>query len=115
MTEGLNSNERTMSLSDAQWAFAQAQARLIAWAVKQPGYKVTEGCGRCRDLKHHKTGSYHYRGLAKDLNLFIDGIYQTTTKAHTRMGAKWKTLGGTWGGDFVKKDGNHYSWGEIER
>jgi hypothetical protein len=46
------------------------------------------------------------------MNLFIDDKYQTTTEAHRPIGEKWESLGGTWGGRFRNKDGNHYSWGE---
>jgi hypothetical protein len=103
------------SLSDKQWEFAQALQKLLAWAARQPGYKVTLACARCAKPGHHTTNSFHYKGLAIDLNLFIDGAYQRTTKAHDKMGRKWRSLGGTWGGDFEKKDGNHYSWGETSR
>lgn len=58
----------------------------------------------------HKKGSFHYSGLAGDLNLYINGRYQRSTKAHLALGTFWETLGGTWGGHFG--DGNHYSLGE---
>ena len=103
------------SLSDQQWEVVQALTKLLAWAAKQPKYKVTMGCARCARLNHHTANSFHYKGLAIDLNLFIDGEYKRTTKAHTKMGERWEKLGGTWGGRFRKKDGNHYSWGEGMR
>jgi hypothetical protein len=104
-----------MSLSDLQWDFLRAKVQLIIWAKRQRGYKITEGCGRCHVIGHHKRGSFHYKGLAQDFNLFIDDVYQETTEAHERMGEKWESLGGTWGGRFRKPDGNHYSWGETRR
>jgi len=54
--------------------------------------------------------SFHFKKLAIDLDLFIDGVYQETSEAHKPLGDFWKFLGGTWGGDFIKKDGNHYSY-----
>jgi hypothetical protein len=104
-----------MTLSDKQWEFLQALNKLIAWAGRQPNYKVTLACARCANPTHHTQGSFHYKGLAVDLNLFIDGAYQRTTQSHERMGRKWESLGGTWGGRFSSPDGNHYSWGETSR
>jgi hypothetical protein len=51
--------------------------------------------------------SLHGERLAVDLNLFIDGVYQTQTEAYRPLGEKWESLGGTWGGRFG--DGNHFS------
>lgn len=55
--------------------------------------------------------SAHTRRLALDLNLFINGVYQTTTTAHEPLGAYWESLHPLcrWGGRFTSPDGNHYS------
>ena len=65
----------------------------------------------------HKKNSFHYECLAGDLHLYINGIYQRTTKAHEPFGRYWKSLHPmcTWGGDFKRKDENHYSFGEGKR
>ena len=60
----------------------------------------------------HSKKSFHPDRLAIDLNLFKDGKYLMETEDHRPLGEYWKSLGGTWGGDFKRKDGNHYSWGE---
>lgn len=61
----------------------------------------------------HKERSFHYNGLAADLNLYISGRYQRTTEAHRPLGEFWESIGGTWGGRFDDPpDGNHYSLGE---
>ena len=52
-------------------------------------------------------GSIHQLKLAIDLNLFVDGVYMTSTEAHRKLGEYWESIGGTWGGRF--NDGNHYS------
>lgn len=52
-------------------------------------------------------GSLHEIGLAVDMNLFRDGKFLSSTEDHRPIGEKWKSMGGTWGGDF--NDGNHYS------
>ena len=53
--------------------------------------------------------SFHFKKLAIDLDLFIDGVYQRSTKAHKPLGEFWVFIGGTWGGNLRKPDGNHYS------
>jgi hypothetical protein len=61
--------------------------------------------------------SLHLDGLAADVNLYINGNYQSDSAAHKSIGDKWKTMHPLcrWGGDFKdrlgrpKPDGNHYS------
>jgi hypothetical protein len=79
-------------------------AELILWLYAQ-GWEVTLGDAWARD--GHRENSLHYIRLAVDLNLFIDGEYQTTTAAHRPIGEQWELMGGSWGGRFG--DGNHYS------
>lgn len=109
-----------MSLGSEQRKFTKMIAKLVLWAY-QNGYELSEG-DSYRDPRLHgeigeKKGyghesSFHKKRLAKDLNLFIDGEYQHTTKAHQPLGEKWEEMGGTWGGRFTDPDGNHYSLGE---
>ena len=80
---------------------------LIVHAYKK-GYELTGG--DLHATSGHKPGSFHYKRLAIDLNLFKDGIYLKKTDDHKELGEYWESLGGTWGGRF--RDGNHYSWGE---
>lgn len=101
-----------MKLSEKQRYFVRAIAELLTWAHTQ-GYEFTFGDAMA--TTGHTKNSYHYKRLAIDLNLFIDGEYQTTTESHALIGKKWKELGGTWGGDFKNPDGNHYSWGEKRK
>lgn len=53
--------------------------------------------------------SIHQDKLAVDLNLFINGAYQTSTEAYRPLGDKWVSMHPLcrWGGEF--KDGNHFS------
>lgn len=99
-----------MSLGDEQRLFTVKIAELILWAYSQ-GYELTLGDAWAKT--GHIPGSFHYKRLAIDLNLFIDGVYQTTTEAHKPIGEHWVDMGGSWGGNFKRKDGNHYSWGET--
>lgn len=98
MTLGQNQRKFTLMVSD-----------LINWAYNN-GYELTFGDAWAKT--GHSENSFHYKRLAVDLNLFKDGQYLTTTEAHKPLGIYWKSLGGTWGGDFKRKDGNHYSYGE---
>lgn len=97
-----------MALSKQQRDFVRALGKLLVF-VYQIGYEATLG-DTYPSLHPHKKNSFHRKGLAIDLNLFINGEYQETTEAHRPLGEFWKTLGGSWGGDW--SDGNHYSWGE---
>lgn len=98
-----------MSLGNQQRKFSLMIAQLIVWAYEQ-GYEITVGDFWAHD--GHKDGSFHYKRLAADLNLFKDGVYLTTTEDHILLGEEWERMGGTWGGRFRRKDGNHYSLGE---
>jgi len=111
-----------MKLGEKQEVFALNIALLIQWAYQQ-GYTIRLGDVFRDPRVHGFTGervgyghprSYHKLKLAADLNLFKDGEYLTETEDHRPLGDYWKTLhmDNTWGGDFKKKDGNHYSMGE---
>lgn len=101
-----------MSLSSEQRDFARCLSLLLMYAHTIPGYEITMGSGFRPDGKGHKRNSNHYIKLAQDLNLFIGGKYQRSTKAHEKLGTFWKSLDKRcrWGGDFSRKDGNHYSF-----
>lgn len=100
-----------MTLSEKQQVFSVCVAKLILFA-NGAGYKITFGDALAKG--GHIAGSYHYKGLAVDLNLFKNGEYLTKTEDHSFLGEYWKSLNPlcTWGGDFKRKDGNHYSFGE---
>lgn len=108
-----------MKLSEKRVLFTKLIAELILWASDM-GYdlaldqvKRTEAEAKANAAKGSGiSNSLHLIGLAADLNLYIDGVYQTTTEAHKTIGAKWKTMHplARWGGDFKKQDGNHYSF-----
>ena len=98
-----------MSLREKQSKFAKKVALLILHAYEL-GYEVT--LGDAYATRGHSSNSFHYKRLAIDINLFKDGIYLEKTEDHKSLGDYWKSIGGTWGGDFKHKDGNHYSYGE---
>lgn len=99
-----------MSLRTKQSQFVDAVGKLILYAYSL-GYELTFGdTYPGKDI--HIDGSFHSKGLAIDLNLFKDDKYLTEVSDHLPLGTYWQKLGGTWGGLFPNKDGNHYSWGE---
>lgn len=94
-------------LREKQSEFVRKVSLLILYAYEQ-GYELTFGDAYAST--GHKIGSFHYKRLAIDLNLFKDGKYLEETKDHKVLGQFWESIGGTWGGRF--EDGNHYSLGE---
>lgn len=107
-----------MTLSDKQQRFAYLIAKLILWAYEN-NYKLTFGeAWRTQEQAelYAKSGkgisnSLHLIRLAVDLNLFIDGKYQTDSEAYRPLGEYWKNLDHDcrWGGDFKSKDAVHFS------
>ena len=107
-----------MSLSASQQQFAVMVAKLIMHVQSLPGHAVTFGeayrtpeqaalnAAKGIGIKN----SLHCFRQAVDLNLFIDSVYQTSTMAYKALGDFWKSLGGTWGGDFPRADGNHFEY-----
>lgn len=95
-----------MTLGQKQKLFAHMVALLILHA-EQLGYQVTFGDTFRGPRTPGKKNSLHRLRLAVDLNLFRDGRYLKSTKAHEPLGLYWESIGGTWGGRF--DDGNHYS------
>jgi hypothetical protein len=103
------------TLRQKQSRFARMVADLLIKAYEL-GYEVTLG-DAFRDPRLHgemgeKKGygnsrSCHKMRLAIDLNLFKDGVFQSTTEGHKPLGEWWESVGGTWGGRFM--DANHYS------
>jgi len=101
-----------MSLGACQREFTKKLALLILYTYEQ-GYELT--LGDAWASSGHIEGSFHYKRLAVDLNLFRDGVYLTETSDHKFLGEFWESIGGSWGGRFRNKDGNHYSFGESRR
>ena len=100
-----------MSLRKRQSKFARMVGLLILFAYEKE-YEITLGDAYATD--GHCDGSFHYKRLAIDLNLFRDGKYLTNTEDHKPLGDFWESIGGSWGGRFKNSDGNHYSLGEGE-
>ena len=107
-----------MTLGERQRLFVQLVAKLIEFAY-EAGYGLTFGetyrTPEQAMLNAQKgTGiahSLHTLRLAIDFNLFKDGVYLTDSESHQPLADYWKTLHPdcAWGGDFPKRDGNHYS------
>ena len=104
------------TLGQKQRRFAKLVPRLIDKA-HELGFEVTLG-DAYRDPRVHggwgtkksysASKSVHKQRLAIDLNLFKNGVYQTSSEAHRPLGEWWEKQGGCWGGRW--NDGNHYSF-----
>ena len=98
-----------MTLREKQSKFAYDVAYLLLH-INNSGYECTLGDAARIDKSGHCKGSKHYQRLAIDINLFKNGKYLRSTKAHKTIGEFWKAIGHTWGGDFKHRDGNHYEY-----
>ena len=107
-----------MKLSEKRILFSQLISKLVLWAAEN-GYDLAYDQVKRSQAEANAnaasgkgiSNSLHLSGLAADLNLYIKGVYQETTEAHKAIGEKWKSMHplARWGGDFTRKDGNHYS------
>ena len=107
-----------MTLGQKQRRFSELLGKFLVW-IYDNGYEVTFGeayrTPEQAALNAQKgsgiSNSLHTKRLAVDLNLFIDGEYQTLSSAYKPLGDYWKSLDpeASWGGDFKKPDGNHFS------
>lgn len=108
-----------MTLGEKQRLFAKNIGLLIAWCYVN-GYELTFGEAlrtQAQADANAKSGSgisnsLHLLRLALDVNLFINGVYQTESAAYKPLGDYWKSLHplNRWGGDFMNRpDGNHFS------
>ena len=100
-----------MTLSEKQSIFALNFAKLILW-INDQGWTVTVGeVLRTPEQEeiYFSTGksktkdSKHLLKLAGDLNLFVNGVYQTTKNSYKPLAEYWKSL------NPLNKAG--YDWG----
>jgi hypothetical protein len=107
-----------MRLGEKQELFARLYAEHLVWLHSLPG--VETRLGDVFATIGHRKGSNHYKKLAGDINLFIDGEWITTSEGHQFSGEKWESRhelcrwGGNWDkddypGEPGEDDGNHYS------
>jgi D-alanyl-D-alanine dipeptidase len=103
-----------------QQQFTKMVADLIQWAFAH-GYGLTFGeAYRPQWVAdwYYKRGvgsknSWHTKRMAVDLNLFDEeDNYLTATEDYEDLGKYWESIGGTWGGRFGRRDGNHFSLDE---
>lgn len=110
-----------LSLRENQSFFIRDVARLVLFAYEHPNVALTAGDFWAHD--GHMPHSLHYDRLAADLNLFVkephdsqEGMFvwryiKDEHPVWDVLGAKWKSYDtqNRWGGDFRKKDYNHFS------
>ncbi|MEX3171572.1 M15 family metallopeptidase [Serratia proteamaculans] len=106
-----------MTLSEKQQLFTKLIAQLILWADEKgmrvtfgEAYRTPEQAALNAKKGSGISNSLHTKRLAVDLNLFINGQYQTNSAAYLPLGEFWESIGGSWGGRFRDRpDGNHFS------
>lgn len=116
----VTTNADNYTLRQKQALFARLIAQLISWIYTHPSWEVTLSEGYVGDTDArdgdydgpHMRGGAHYKKLALDMNLFVDGKWITGgSEAWDEIGEKWKGLHPLcrWGGDFKSRDFNHFS------
>lgn len=108
-----------MTLGEKQRRFTECVGRLIQWAYSE-GFELTFGDAYRspeQAAANAKAGtgiaaSVHTQRLAVDFNLFVDGVYRPDPEPYGPLGEYWKSLDpdARWGGDWKKKDANHFSF-----
>lgn len=107
-----------MTLGEKQRKFTALVGRLIAWAYANgfeltlgEAYRTPEQAALNAAKGSGISNSLHIKRLAIDLQLFINGVYQTASDPYKPLGAYWKSLDpeAAWGGDFKSQDANHFS------
>jgi len=109
-----------MKLSEQRCLFSALLGQFITWINQHPGglsvaidqVKRTQAEADLNaQLGNGISNSLHLTGLAADLLLYRDGVYQADSAAYADLGARWKAMHplNCWGGDFAKPDGNHFS------
>lgn len=101
------------NLLKTQWEFEKNFIMFMleakVWA-EENNIIITEGCGYCVKPGHHRPKSLHYDKLARDLNLYFDGVYlekgPIMESYHKQLHEIWKKYGGA---DAITGDLNHYS------
>jgi D-alanyl-D-alanine carboxypeptidase len=112
----MDANVKPQTLRQKQNRFAGMVGRLLLRA-QEMGYEVTLGEAyrtpeQAAFNAQKGTGirnSLHSLRLAIDLNLFLNGAWLIGSDDHRPLGEWWESIGGSWGGNFKRPDGGHYS------
>lgn len=105
-------------LAKLQRAYTLCLAHLIVWINEHPGWEVSFGEGHValtdgkdgdHDGPHRKDGG-HYRALANDMNLFIDGVLISDGDhpAWLAIHEKWRSMHPAAGS--IAHDRNHIAF-----
>lgn len=100
-----------------QQEYALALAELVVWIYDQ-GWAVTFGEGYVRDTDSrdgdhdgpHRADGGHYKRLATDINLFVDGewVRESTHPAWAQIHQHWLSLHPAAG--LIAHDANHFGF-----
>lgn len=107
-----------MTLSEQRRLFAKNLGELLDFIYARGDACEIEEVKRSRAQadQNAATGagipnSLHLIGLAVDLSLFVGGEFTTEIEAYRPIADYWKSLDASncWGGDFLKRDVDHFS------
>lgn len=106
------------TLGQKQRRFTRLIGQLISYAYENEmeltfgdAYRSPEQAKKNAEEGKGIANSLHCERLAVDLNLFVNGVYQTNSEAYRKLGEYWENLSKdcAWGGRFRQPDGNHFS------
>lgn len=107
------------TLSTKRCRFTSQLARLVVWAESQGLSVALDQVKRTQSEADANAASglgisdsLHRLGLAADILLYRNGIYQAHTEDYHPLGVYWESLSpdARWGGRFSPKpDGDHFS------
>lgn len=99
-----------MKLKQARVTFTHLIPKLIEEIESLGAEAAISFVKRCEGCPVGTKNSNHKKSLAVDIDLYVHGVYQVSTKAHQPLGDFWEGLHPNcrWGGRF--RDGNHYEF-----
>lgn len=117
-----------MSHRERRCLFTKLMAELVLWIYAHEGWQVNDDEGTVHSPRLawvglirkmvkdavHKRGSFHHLGLARDLNLFINGdlIEDGGHPAWEEIAAYWLAKHPDCTSGIGYGDANHFSFGE---
>jgi hypothetical protein len=118
----INSQGYTVTLSESYRSDVQAEVNALSHSSREQIAKaiMPYSAGFAHALLASTSvgikSSVHRLRLAQDLNLFKDGVLQTTADAYKPFGTWWKAQNpeARWGGDFGDSDHFSFTYGGVE-
>lgn len=107
-----------MKLGEAQILFSTLISQHVIWVNVENGLgenvrvkygELAEFLTEKDPTSDHMKNSNHHKGLAGDLLLFVNGVYQRDYTAHHASAVKWESRHPLCRAGYRFHDGEHYS------